>query len=86
MLLLICSIFCFNCSVSPPGGDFSDPVTSATLGIVQVSEDSRFSRISLLSQYLLMVEKTPIFFSSRGKLSQSSYYLLFCLSGVLGSG
>ena len=23
-------------SVSPPGGDFSDPVTSATLGIVQV--------------------------------------------------
>ena len=24
------------CSVSPPGGDFSDPVTSATLGIVQV--------------------------------------------------
>lgn len=26
---------CLN-SVSPPGGDFSDPVTSATLGIVQV--------------------------------------------------
>lgn len=26
--------YCF--SVSPPGGDFSDPVTSATLGIVQV--------------------------------------------------
>jgi V-type H+-transporting ATPase subunit A len=25
----------FN-SVSPPGGDFSDPVTAATLGIVQV--------------------------------------------------
>lgn len=24
-------------SVSPPGGDFSDPVTSATLGIVQVN-------------------------------------------------
>ncbi len=22
--------------VSPPGGDFADPVTSATLGIVQV--------------------------------------------------
>ena len=28
-------LICFN-SVSPPGGDFSDPVTSATLGIVQV--------------------------------------------------
>lgn len=32
-------LFPFNCSVSPPGGDFSDPVTSATLGIVQVSVD-----------------------------------------------
>lgn len=28
-------------SVSPPGGDFSDPVTSATLGIVQVSGTHR---------------------------------------------
>lgn len=27
-------------SVSPPGGDFSDPVTSATLGIVQVKDKS----------------------------------------------
>lgn len=25
-------------AVSPPGGDFSDPVTSATLGIVQVGQ------------------------------------------------
>ena len=25
-------------AVSPPGGDFSDPVTSATLGIVQVKD------------------------------------------------
>lgn len=30
--------FCCVLSVSPPGGDFSDPVTSATLGIVQVSK------------------------------------------------
>jgi V-type H+-transporting ATPase subunit A len=29
-------ILCYTISVSPPGGDFSDPVTSATLGIVQV--------------------------------------------------
>ena len=28
--------FILHFSVSPPGGDFSDPVTSATLGIVQV--------------------------------------------------
>lgn len=26
-------------AVSPPGGDFSDPVTSATLGIVQAPPD-----------------------------------------------
>lgn len=38
-LFRICtSIFLlrYHNSVSPPGGDFSDPVTSATLGIVQV--------------------------------------------------
>ena len=29
-------LFIHSNSVSPPGGDFSDPVTSATLGIVQV--------------------------------------------------
>jgi len=29
-------LWCWLCRVSPPGGDFSDPVTSATLGIVQV--------------------------------------------------
>lgn len=29
----------FLLSVSPPGGDFSDPVTSATLGIVQVGDE-----------------------------------------------
>lgn len=28
--------FLIKFRVSPPGGDFSDPVTSATLGIVQV--------------------------------------------------
>jgi vacuolar-type H+-ATPase catalytic subunit A/Vma1 len=27
---------CHNCWSSPPGGDFSDPDTSATLSIVQV--------------------------------------------------
>lgn len=27
-------------AVSPPGGDFSDPVTSATLGIVQASKNA----------------------------------------------
>lgn len=29
-------------AVSPPGGDFSDPVTSATLGIVQVQKPSSY--------------------------------------------
>lgn len=28
-------------AVSPPGGDFADPVTTATLGIVQVRRERR---------------------------------------------
>ena len=31
-------------AVSPPGGDFSDPVTSATLGIVQVGTSAELQR------------------------------------------
>lgn len=45
----MCAIFCFNGSVSPPGGDFSDPVTSATLGIVQVSEDFLLIAVLILA-------------------------------------
>ena len=37
-------------AVSPPGGDFSDPVTSATLGIVQVRSTHHFSTYCLLVQ------------------------------------
>lgn len=47
MLNIVCRVKCLGNpdregsvsivgAVSPPGGDFSDPVTSATLGIVQV--------------------------------------------------
>ena len=37
MYIYECAVVALNFySVSPPGGDFSDPVTSATLGIVQV--------------------------------------------------
>ena len=39
-------------AVSPPGGDFSDPVTSATLGIVQVCSSflsNTSSSLTLLS-------------------------------------
>ena len=37
-------------AVSPPGGDFSDPVTSATLGIVQVfwGLDKKLAQVSPL--------------------------------------
>ena len=35
-------------AVSPPGGDFSDPVTSATLGIVQVKDYDRVSAYHML--------------------------------------
>jgi vacuolar-type H+-ATPase catalytic subunit A/Vma1 len=32
-------------AVSPPGGDFSDPVTTATLSIVQVRRSGRVRRL-----------------------------------------
>ena len=35
-LTVIYAEFSFRFSVSPPGGDFSDPVTSAMLGIVHM--------------------------------------------------
>lgn len=35
-------------AVSPPGGDFSDPVTSATLGIVQVKGCDMLSAYHIL--------------------------------------
>lgn len=35
-------------AVSPPGGDFSDPVTSATLGIVQVKDYDMVSAYHML--------------------------------------
>jgi len=35
-------------AVSPPGGDFSDPVTSATLGIVQVQRTSTYRKIKIM--------------------------------------
>lgn len=40
----------FPYSVSPPGGDFSDPVTSATLGIVQVGGNTVYIHSTLLNK------------------------------------
>lgn len=37
-------------AVSPPGGDFSDPVTSATLSIVQVNFSQDYSNLVLFSR------------------------------------
>lgn len=52
-LLVFCCLFnekvCCFLSVSPPGGDFSDPVTSATLGIVQVHDQTLITLIEKLS-------------------------------------
>ena len=58
-------------AVSPPGGDFSDPVTSATLGIVQVNEMSSFL------WFLLMLRL------SHGELS-SPCCVKYC-AGLLGT-
>ena len=39
-MYVVCTVLIYSCSivgaVSPPGGDFSDPVTAQTLNIVQV--------------------------------------------------
>lgn len=59
--------------MSPPGGDFSDPVTSATLGIVQVSVDSRFSSHSCLNTLRYGKKQTFCFFL----LEVNSLFFLF---------
>jgi vacuolar-type H+-ATPase catalytic subunit A/Vma1 len=51
-------------AVSPPGGDFSDPVTSATLGIVQVSVNLP----TVLSSYLVPIPKWSFFSFYKGLL------------------
>ena len=54
-------------AVSPPGGDFSDPVTSATLGIVQV--------ITLgLSDSLLILFLSQVFWGLDKKLAQRKHF------------
>lgn len=72
--------------MSPPGGDFSDPVTSATLGIVQVSVDSRFSSHSCLNTLCYGKKQTFCFFLLEVNSLFLFIYFSFCLSGVLGSG
>eukprot|EP00118_Oscarella_pearsei_P018537 m.190030 g.190030 ORF g.190030 m.190030 type:complete len:614 (+) comp39430_c0_seq9:46-1887(+) len=73
-------------AVSPPGGDFSDPVTSATLGIVQVfwgldkklAQRKHFPSVNWLTSYSKYMralddfyEKTyPDFISYRTKVKQ----------------
>lgn len=55
-------------AVSPPGGDFSDPVTSATLGIVQVfwgldkklAQRKHFPSINWLISYRYLLLMTHI--------------------------
>lgn len=42
-------------AVSPPGGDFSDPVTAATLGIVQVSVSVALSMPGCSLNFLLEI-------------------------------
>ena len=53
-------------AVSPPGGDFSDPVTSATLGIVQVfwGLDKKLAQVSPLHALLPLIFRSlqlPLF-------------------------
>ncbi len=51
-------------AVSPPGGDFSDPVTSATLGIVQVCTQAcingHFTSSSATLQCSDLSQRSPV--------------------------
>ena len=42
-------------AVSPPGGDFSDPVTSATLSIVQVKKNCSTIPLSVQSTDIIFI-------------------------------
>lgn len=54
-------------AVSPPGGDFSDPVTAQTLNIVQVSTTMQFYTISTLS-CCNSVQSNPVILAYTHKL------------------
>ena len=86
-------VFVNDFSVSPPGGDFSDPVTSATLGIVQVfwgldkklAQRKHFPSINWLisfSKYMRALDEFydknfPEFTSFRTKVSDLNYRVVF---------
>merc|ERR1719238_1749230 len=62
-------------AVSPPGGDFSDPVTAATLGIVQVfwgldkklAQRKHFPSLNWLISYTKYMRVLEPFFNARNK-------------------
>jgi hypothetical protein len=64
-------------AVSPPGGDFSDPVTSATLGIVQVhSAQIIFNPIYTYRKRSLSSELLPVFRISGDSIPFSVFCIL----------
>lgn len=64
-------------AVSPPGGDFSDPVTSATLGIVQVfwgldkrlAQRKHFPSVNWTLSYSKYIKALDPWFEERGDVS-----------------
>lgn len=65
-------------SVSPPGGDFSDPVTSATLGIVQVSSGFQSNLCLFLvvfsSPQAFLILLQQVFWGLDKKLAQRKHF------------
>ena len=82
-------------AVSPPGGDFSDPVTSATLGIVQVCTQAcingHFTSSSATLQCSDLSQKAALCrsLSSRGAFSRPARIperllsVVFCLGSEI---
>lgn len=78
-------------SVSPPGGDFSDPVTSATLGIVQVfwgldkklAQRKHFPSINWLISYSKYTRALDEYYDKNFQdfvalRTKVSFYIFFC--------
>merc|ERR1712173_349261 len=75
-------------AVSPPGGDFSDPVTSATLGIVQVfwgldkklAQRKHFPSVNWLISFTKYMQVLEPFFNEKdsdyGRLRKSAQLIL----------
>lgn len=90
---MTCVLLSFS-RVSPPGGDFSDPVTSATLGIVQVfwgldkklAQRKHFPSVNWLISYSKYMRALDEFYDKNYpefvQLRMKVWHHVFCMEDV----